>query len=328
MANTAAPISNCTLETCPLSDAYVNYDPSLVANTLYLALFSAFLLIHVIQGYRYRAWTYTIAVVLGLVGEIIGYVARVQMHFNPFLANPFLMYLSCITIAPVFFSAAIYLCLSRVVVVYGVEYSRFKPRTYTVIFMTCDFTSLVLQAVGGAVADTNLTNLPLQLTGVHVMIAGLAFQVLSLLIFSLLCGEYAWRVQKQADRQGTKYEYLTQTKKFYLFLWGTSHPIFPPLGRSSRVLADLYFALALGFATVFIIIRSAYRLAELHSGFSGALANNEVLLMVFDGAAIVLACIALTGFHAGMAFEGHWGTISSEYQSQKGYSADVEGRDV
>jgi hypothetical protein len=91
MSNNSSPAANCTLETCPLSEAYVNYDPSLVANAIYVAVFGAVLVAQCYQAYYFKAWTYSISMILGLSGEVIGYVARIQMHFNPFLANPFLM---------------------------------------------------------------------------------------------------------------------------------------------------------------------------------------------------------------------------------------------
>jgi hypothetical protein len=91
MSSNSSPVANCTLETCPLSVAYVNYDPSLVANALYVAIFGALFLVQCYQGYYFKTWTYSISMLVGLIGEVIGYVARVQMHFNPFLANPFLM---------------------------------------------------------------------------------------------------------------------------------------------------------------------------------------------------------------------------------------------
>lgn len=90
---------------------------------------------------------------LGILTEIIGYIARIAIHSNPFLKTNFLIYLVTLTIAPAFLSASIYLCLARIVVVYGKERSRFRPRTYTVVFCTGDFLALLLQAVGGAIAS-------------------------------------------------------------------------------------------------------------------------------------------------------------------------------
>jgi RTA1 like protein len=82
--------------------------------------------------------------------EIIGYAARVAMHSNPFLKSYFSMYLVTIVIAPAFLSAAIYLCWARIVVVYGEERSRFRPR----VFLAGDFLALLLQASGGGIASS------------------------------------------------------------------------------------------------------------------------------------------------------------------------------
>ena len=80
----------CTLDTCPLSWAEVDYVPSLAGNLIYVGVFGLALLLQIGLGIYYKTWTYLIAMVGGLVGEIIGYIGRVQMHYNPFLKNPFL----------------------------------------------------------------------------------------------------------------------------------------------------------------------------------------------------------------------------------------------
>jgi hypothetical protein len=64
------------------------------------------------------------------------------------------MYLVTLTIAPAFLSAAVYLRLARIVVVYGEERRRFRPRTYKIMFCSCDFLALLLRAAGGAIAST------------------------------------------------------------------------------------------------------------------------------------------------------------------------------
>jgi hypothetical protein len=47
------------------------------------------------------------------------------------------MYLIPLTIGPILLAAAIYLCLARLVVVYGEHLSAMKPRSYTLIFCVC-----------------------------------------------------------------------------------------------------------------------------------------------------------------------------------------------
>ena len=81
----------CTLQTCPLEIASVTYDPSLGGNAFYLALFALILIIQIGFGFKWRTWAFTGPMFGGLVLEVIGYAARVQMHYNPFKSNPFLM---------------------------------------------------------------------------------------------------------------------------------------------------------------------------------------------------------------------------------------------
>ncbi|KAL8937355.1 MAG: hypothetical protein Q9211_003730, partial [Gyalolechia sp. 1 TL-2023] len=185
----------CTLETCPLSLATVDYVPSLAGNVIYLSLFALLLLAQILFGVKWRTWTFAGSMFGGLVLEVAGYAARVQMHDNPFDSNPFLLYIILLTIAPCFLTAAIYLSLSRIILIYGEPIARFKPRTYTIIFICCDVFSLVLQAIGGALADTADTD-DLQQAGIDIMIAGLSFQVVSLTVFAALCADFAWSVKK------------------------------------------------------------------------------------------------------------------------------------
>jgi len=81
----------CTLSTCTLSIASVSYQPSLFGNAFFLVIYGLLFLFQTLQGYRYKTWSFGGAMIAGLVIECVGYVGRVQMHYNPFLANPFLM---------------------------------------------------------------------------------------------------------------------------------------------------------------------------------------------------------------------------------------------
>ncbi|KAL8709907.1 MAG: hypothetical protein Q9220_005357 [cf. Caloplaca sp. 1 TL-2023] len=275
----------CTLKTCPLALANVDYVPSLAGNALYLAIFSLLLLIQLAFGFRWRTWSFTGSIFGGLVLEIIGYAARIQMHDNPFKSDPFLMYLVVITIAPCFLTAAIYLSLSRIILVYGEHLARFKPRTYTIIFICCDVFSLVLQAIGGALADTADTHSAEQ-SGINIMIAGLSFQVVSLTVFAVLCADFAWSVRKSS---GPSREQLQQR-----------------LLSTSSVRTFYAFIGVLFTATLTIYVRSCFRVAELQGGFDGHLANDEVTFMILEGAMVSIACIALTAVHPGMVFGRNW----------------------
>ncbi|EGP90159.1 unnamed protein product [Zymoseptoria tritici ST99CH_3D7] len=279
MANaTADPSDYCTIDTCPLTLANFTYIPSLAGNVTYLAIFAAILIPHLYLGIRYKTWGYFVGMVGGLALEIIGYAGRIQLHFNPFPFDPFLEYLICLTIGPAFLAAAIYLCLGRIVVVYGEGISRVQARAYSILFISCDFLSLVLQAAGGALAATADTRAENK-TGVNIMIAGLSTQVVSLLLFIILGAEFAWRVRKNSQQLDPRFENLRSSKKWQLFIIG------------------------LAVATVTIFIRCVFRVAELNSGFNGELFNDEVAFMVLEGPMIIIACVCLTVSHPGLVFK-------------------------
>ena len=138
-------------------------------------------------------------------------------------------YLICLTIAPAFLTASIYLCLSRLITVYGPQYSRLAPRSYTYIFIGCDIFALVLQGAGGGIAATARTHAG-SLSGTHVMVAGLVWQVVSMTLFMALWADFAIRVHKAKRAQGIlktqhdEFAVLRDSKKFRLLQGGKRSP--------------------------------------------------------------------------------------------------------
>jgi hypothetical protein len=110
-------------------------------------------------------------------------------------------YLVCLTIAPAFLSASIYVCFCRIILLNNASLSRIKPKYYSGIFITSDLVCLILQAAGGALTSTSSGNSAsaesMRQTGINVMIAGLALQVVSLIAFILCASDYIWCCYKQ-----------------------------------------------------------------------------------------------------------------------------------
>ncbi|KAF2840786.1 putative RTA1 domain protein [Patellaria atrata CBS 101060] len=273
---------NCNVDICSLEYANFTYVPNLAGNIIFVAIFGLCIPFQLFFGIRHKTWGYMIGMLGGLILEVLGYVGRIQMHFNPFKFDPFLLYLICLTIGPAFLSAAIYLCLGRIVVVYGDHLSRFKPGTYTIVFVSCDLLSLVLQALGGAITATADDDRDKHDMGVNIMIAGLASQVVSLLIFMVLCADFAFKIKRNSRATNAALADVRGTLKWKGFL------------------------IALVIATFTIFVRCVFRVAELSEGFDSHLANDEVTYMILEGAMISIASIALTIIHPGVAFAGKW----------------------
>jgi hypothetical protein len=65
--------------------------------------------------------------------------------------------------------------------------------------------------------------------------------------------------------------------------------------------------------------------AELESGFGGALANNELVFMILEGPMIMIAVVVLTAFHPGFCLGGLWASIGSSTGKSEKSSAVRSG---
>lgn len=108
-----------------------------------------------------------------------------------------LRYIIGLTLGPTFLSASLYLGIKALQQQYtAASFWHIGPRLFAILFILGDFISLCFIGVGGSLAAIYAEN-PL---GVHLMIAGLATQVLFTAIF---CGALAmiyrrsWWIIKQ-----------------------------------------------------------------------------------------------------------------------------------
>ena len=197
------------------------------------------------------------------------------------------MQIVCLTIAPAFIAAGLYLTLSRIVITFGPENSRIKPLSYPRIFIPCDVVSLLLQAAGGGIASAASNENKSPDVGDHIMVTGLAFQVLTLAVFICLCTDFAVRTLTRMRKMGDA-------------------ALDPTHARLRGSIMFKSFVVALAFATLCIFIRSVYRVAELSEGWEGALIKNQYTFIGLEGAMVIVAVLALNIFHPGFCFrEGY-----------------------
>ncbi|KAK0729857.1 RTA1 like protein-domain-containing protein [Lasiosphaeris hirsuta] len=278
--------NNPTDPLCEADTGFYLYKVSLPANALFAAIFGLSLLgfIGTYAATR-RGLGFTLAMVAGVILEILGYAGRLMSYKNRFDENGFLMQICCLTIAPAFLAAGVYLCLRRIVYAFGPENSRIAPETYTRFFIPCDVVSLVLQAAGGAMASISSHNHKSTATGDNIMIAGLSFQVLTLLIFIAVTADFGLNVLRRQRKLGAAALEQSETARQV---------------RGSLRFRGLLVALAI--ATVCIFWRSVFRVAELSEGWTGPLMKRQDLFIGFEGVMIAVACVVLNVFHPSVCF--------------------------
>jgi hypothetical protein len=162
-----------------------------------------------------------------------------------------------LTIAPAFFSAAIYLTLKKAVIVFGQRFSRLRPAWYAYIFVTCDIISIILQGAGGAISaianDKTLLD-----QGVDIMIAGLVSQVVTLMVFFVLVVDFLWRCYRSHTELNPGSLTLAKSYRFQLFSAGV----------------------AVAFLCIFV--RCCYRVAELSRGWGNSIMRKEAEFIIMD----------------------------------------------
>lgn len=199
-----------------------------------------------------------------------------MLHSNPWGGTAFDIQICCLIIAPAFIAAGIYLTLKHIILETGSSFSRLKPRLYTWIFILCDLFSLVLQGAGGGIAATADHGSNGQQVGNNLMMAGIVWQVFTLIVFGLLVTDYYLRAHKEV--LSTSAVKLTQTLRFKLFVSG----------------------LILAYITVFT--RCIFRIGEMAKGWGNPIMQSEGDFIGLDSVMIMIAVFCLTAFHPGFIF--------------------------
>jgi len=118
------------------------------------------------------------------------------------------------------------------------------------------------------------------------MIAGLAFQAFTLLIFMLLCVDFAMRTHRRYRSMGE-----------------SAFDQNPTLASVRGNWKFKGFLAALALATICIFWRSVYRCVELGEGWEGDLIRHQWLFVGFEGVMVIVACLALNIFHPAYCFK-------------------------
>ncbi|KAK2749376.1 hypothetical protein FQN57_006308 [Myotisia sp. PD_48] len=264
---------------CPVENSIYGYYPNRPTNALLCIGFGILLLIQGWQTIKYKTYTYGLAMTFGCLGEAIGYIGRIILRDNPFSITGFQMQICCLIMAPAFLSAAIYLTLKHLCLALGPNLSLLKPRYYTWIFIGVDLLSLTLQGIGGGLAASSNGDRAQQDLGANVMIAGIVWQVFTLVVFGILVGHFFWRVNSEKRHSANPTaQKLWASRKFKLFLISTT------------------------VAFLAIFARCVYRIAEMVGGWRNHIMRDEISFIILEGFMCLVAAILLTAFHPGQCF--------------------------
>jgi RTA1 like protein len=141
--------------------------------------------------------------------------------------------------------------------------------------------------------------------GNHLMLAGLIFQIISLVLFTIVCIDLGIRTHKYRSLKNPTHRQLRSSSAFRGFLWAAT------------------------VALLTIFTRCVYRVIELGGGWNNSLMREETPFIVLESwyspaisliyivltntrSMISIAVFALIIFHPGVGFQNQFNTLKYE----------------
>lgn len=194
-------MSNST-STSTDSDSLYKYSPSLPAALSFAILFLITTLLHTYQLLRTRVW-YFIPLFLGGLFEILGFIGRIigaRETYPNYILGPYIIQTLFLLIAPVFFSASVYMELGHIIRLTGqLDLSPIKLKFLTVIFVLGDFFAFMVQSTGGSVLAKGEADSAT--TGKWIIIGGLAIQLISFGFFMVVAALFHSRCNQNPTKR-------------------------------------------------------------------------------------------------------------------------------
>ncbi|GJP92767.1 hypothetical protein CBS147343_4733 [Aspergillus niger] len=250
------------------------YTPSIPAAAIFTAVFIILAIVHTYLAIRHRS-KYFIPFIIGLLFEAAGYIARIFSHYDTLALGPYIVQTMLILVAPPLFAASIYMTLGRLILYLDAESaSLLRVKYIAKIFVVGDIISFLLQCGGGGYMSAG--SLSAMEDGAHIVIAGLAVQLLFFGFFIIASAIFHYRVKTNSQYYTTRQVISSSSRRrdsWECMLW------------------------CIYGACVLILIRSIYRVVEFVEGNDGFVMRLEYLLYIFDAVLMALqAMLLLVGY--------------------------------
>ncbi|ENH75914.1 Protein RTM1 [Fusarium oxysporum f. sp. cubense race 1] len=222
-------------------NVYEFYQPSKILALVVCVLFAVLTIVHLWNIVRYRKW-FCLTLVLGGLFETAGLAARIYSTDHLRDQGSYGTQTLLILLAPIFFSAAIYMFLGRIIRASDhPDLSIIRISWLSKFFVTGD----VFLVNANDTADEN--------SGENVVLAGLALQVVILVVFLLCAGTFHARLARRG-------------------LIGAINPNLLLV----IMLSELYAC------AILILFRNVFRLVDFGLGDDGYLQAHEWPIYVLD----------------------------------------------
>ncbi|XEV01507.1 hypothetical protein FSHL1_006794 [Fusarium sambucinum] len=249
--------------------SFYNYEPSLPAAAAFVIIFTITILVHLWQMFRSRTW-YFIPFIIGCLFEAFGYVGRaLSADESPnYTKNPYIMQSILLLLGPALLAASVYMVLGRLINLLDAGHlSIIRPKWLTKVFVIGDVLSFLAQSGGGGMLAT-ADNKDSVKKGENMIVGGLFIQIFFFGFFMIVTIVFHIRIHSRPTSRS-----LVLNTPWEKLIW------------------------VLYISSLFILVRSAFRVAEYVLGKEGALQADECWLYIFDAALMALVAVLFNAFH-------------------------------
>ncbi|KAG8948117.1 hypothetical protein FRC04_010029 [Tulasnella sp. 424] len=213
---------------------------------------------------------------IGGVAYCIGLAFRYGLHTKPQSTGIYIGEYLFVVLSPCAFIAAVYVLLGRLAGHLNTgEYLLVRPHRVTVVFVSSDIVTFLIQAAGGGTSTSQVTKT--RNLGQKLFLVGLILQLVSFFFFTTLLISWTVKVYKHKPALWTKDQ--REGKPWYLD-WRA-----------------LLFAMYISCAG--ILVRSFYRVIEISQGYHGHLATEEGFFYTLDSLPLLFAIGVYVAFWPG-----------------------------
>ncbi|CCH41200.1 putative membrane protein [Wickerhamomyces ciferrii] len=211
---------------------------------------------------------------IGLACEFVAHIARAASHNNIESRNLYIIQTLLMLIAPPLFSATLYMTFGRLVtyVLKNEKYLLLYPKYITKICVAGDVFSLLLQAGGGGMLATVETVPSNYQLGQNIILGGLGVQILFFGFFVVV--EVTYFIRLSRNLQLTSYNSTVLNGNLKRF---------PNKLQTWRTIL-----LSLFICSIFVLIRSVFRIVEFKEERGGYISSNEWCIYIFDSLMMLL----------------------------------------
>ncbi|KAG0709697.1 RTA1-domain-containing protein [Suillus ampliporus] len=245
-------------------------------NTLTAVAFVYVLLVVLIQTYQiiFNGAKWMLSMVIGEYIYCLGFGFRFALNRNPDSLGIYIAEDLMIVLSPCFFIAANYVLLGRLAREIDCAHHVLLPvRRMALIFVMSDVATFIVQALGASMTTSSVYNSALM--GLHIFLAGLVLQLVSLLFFCIVYARFLYKVHSEEQAI-----WMRDSKRHWNGDWRT-------------------LSAAMAVSCICILIRSLYRVVEAAQGFHGSLSSSEAAFYLGDTLPLCLAIAMYVPFWPG-----------------------------